>query len=225
MIVTRESTEEWENFLQEKKISTLFSFPCSGTASIKLLSQLGLENTEKTLIFCTVPHERRKRLLSRCVMDMGINLPGKGIALLVPYESVGGLTSLNILLGSQKFDPNEVMEMENTNFPYALVIAVAESGFSDEVMDAARSAGAGGGTVIHAKGTAGDQERRKFLGVNLATEKDMVLIVVNQKNRKEVMQAIMDKAGIKSPAHTILFSLPVEDVAGLKSIVDETEDE
>ena len=36
---------------------------------------------------------------------------------------------------------------------YELLVAIANQGYIDTVMDAARSAKAGGGTVIHAKGT------------------------------------------------------------------------
>ena len=87
-------------------------------------------------------------------------------------------------------------------------------------MEAARSAGAGGGTVVHAKGTAAE-EARKFLGVSLAAEKEMVLILLRQETRRAVMRAIMDQAGVHTPAHTILFSLPVEDIAGLKSVMQQ----
>ena len=36
---------------------------------------------------------------------------------------------------------------------YEMIIAVANQGYIEPIMEAARSAGAGGGTVIHAKGT------------------------------------------------------------------------
>lgn len=48
---------------------------------------------------------------------------------------------------------NEVNEMnEQKDYAYALITVIAEKGCSDMVMDAARAAGAGGGTVVHAKG-------------------------------------------------------------------------
>lgn len=60
---------------------------------------------------------------------------------------------------------------------YELLIAISNQGYTELVMDAARGAGAGGGTVVHAKGT-GMEGAKKFLGVSLAEEKEIVLIVV-----------------------------------------------
>ena len=61
-------------------------------------------------------------------------------------------------------------------------------------MEAARAANAAGGTVIHAKGT-GMQKAEQFLGFSLATEKEMILIVVKNCDKNAIMKAIMEKAG------------------------------
>ena len=91
------------------------------------------------------------------------------------------------------------------------------------VMDAAREAGANGGTVINARGT-GMEKAEKFLGISLASEKDMTFIVVRTAVRDRVMQSIMLKAGVATEAKAIVFSLPVTDAAGLR-LEDETEPE
>jgi hypothetical protein len=80
-------------------------------------------------------------------------------------------------------------------------------------MDAARAAGAGGGTVIHAKGT-GMEGAAKFMGIDLVNEKELVLIVSRTSEKNAIMKAIMDGAGPKAGA--IVFSLPVTDTAGLR---------
>ena len=90
---------------------------------------------------------------------------------------------------------------------------------SSIVMDAARDAGAYGGTVIHAKGT-GMEQAEKFMGVSLAAEKEMIFIVAKKEQKNQIMQAIMEKAGLDSKAKSIVFSLPVTDTAGLRLIED-----
>lgn len=85
-------------------------------------------------------------------------------------------------------------------------------------MVAARAAGAGGGTVIHAKGT-GMEGAAQFLGVELVNEKELVLIVARTPEKNRIMKAIMDGAGPKAGA--IVFSLPVTDTAGLRLLEDE----
>ncbi|MBR3494778.1 MAG: P-II family nitrogen regulator [Clostridia bacterium] len=223
LIVPREAGDTWQGFLRGLGLSTMYSFPCQGTAGKGLLERLGLSSSEKTLLCAATPRRQIPRILRRCVSDMGLNMPGTGVALSVPFESAGGRSSLNTLLGGQAFDPEEVSEMAPTEYPYSLIVAIVMHDQSDSVMDAARSAGAQGGTIVHAKGTAGETAQN-FLGLALAAEKEMVLILAAQQTRRDIMRAIMDKAGAQSDAHTVLFSLPVEDIAGLRSIMPD-EDE
>ena len=82
-------------------------------------------------------------------------------------------------------------------------------------MEAARRGKAAGGTVLHAKGT-GMEGAEKFLGVSLAAEKELVLIVVRHEQKNDVMTAIMEDAGLESRAKAVVFSLPVTSTAGLR---------
>ena len=81
-------------------------------------------------------------------------------------------------------------------------------------MDAARAAGAKGGTVVHARGT-GIEQSQKFFGVTIGAEKEMIYIVTNKTDKQPIMKAIMEKAGSATPAETIMFSVPTVDVVGI----------
>ena len=85
-------------------------------------------------------------------------------------------------------------------------------------MDAARAEGAGGGTVLHAKGT-GMEGAARFMGIDLVNEKELVLIVSRTSEKNAIMKAIMDNADKK--AGSIVFSLPVTDTAGLRLLDEE----
>ena len=110
--------------------------------------------------------------------------------------------------------------MQNTD--RELIIVIANQGWSEPVMDAARSAGAGGGTVIHARGT-GMQKAERFLGISLASEKEIIFIVTASSGKHAIMKAIMEQAGPETPAQAIAFSLPVSETAGLKLQTEDTE--
>ena len=88
---------------------------------------------------------------------------------------------LQYLIGGQEFEKEEETVLKDTK--YELLVAIANQGSIDNVMDAARSANAGGGTVIHAKGT-GMEKAEKFLGVSLAEEKEIILIVAKTSQKK-----------------------------------------
>lgn len=108
------------------------------------------------------------------------------------------------------------------NSTHELVVVIINEGCSDMVMAAARPAGATGGTVLAGKGT-GARESEKFLGISLANEKDVVLIVAEKQKKANIMKAIMEKAGPGTPAAAICFSLPVTAVEGLRRIDPEDE--
>ena len=77
--------------------------------------------------------------------------------------------------------------------------------------------GATGGTVLSGKGT-GARESEKFLGISLASEKDLVLIVADADKKAAIMKAIVKEAGPGTDAGAICFSLPVTGVEGLRRL-------
>ena len=149
---------------------------------------------------------------------MNIDIPGRGIAFLIPMSSIGGKKALNYLTVGQDVVIEEESSLKETKFE--LLVTIANAGYIETIMDAARSADAPGGTVIHAKGT-GAEHARKFLGISLAEEKEMIFIVVRTSQKNSIMKAIMEQAGTKSPAGGIVFSLPVTDTAGLRMLEEE----
>ena len=107
--------------------------------------------------------------------------------------------------------------MKNTT--HELIVVIAEQGYTQLIMNAARAAGAYGGTVIHAKGT-GMEIAEEFMGVSLAIEKEILYIVTKTEQKNDIMKAIVKEAGIDSKAKAIAFSLPVTSTAGLRLIED-----
>ena len=181
-----------------------------------------LRSSEKAVSFSLVTWDTWqavKRLLRR---ELRIDVPGVGVAYLVPMSSIGGRRELAFLTEGQHFERGEESVMKGTE--RELLVIISEQGQNELVMDAARAAGAHGGTVIHARGT-GMQQAEKFLGISLASEKDMTFIVAQTAQKDHIMQSVMLKAGMGSPAKSIVFSLPVTDTAGLRLLEDEEQKE
>ncbi len=217
VIVLRDQSEQLLRFFDAHDVQTVMSLLCQGTAGKKLLDLLGLEETEKELFYAMTTRARAKKLMAALVSEIGLNMPGSGVAFITPVSSLAGASSLRYLTEGQDIILGEVKEMQTT-YLYELIIAIANRGHVDTVMDAARAAGAMGGTVLHAKGTNPDGDNR-FFGLSIADEKEMILILTAANQKAAIMRSIMEKAGIQSPAHTIMFSVPVESVAGLRSVM------
>ena len=96
---------------------------------------------------------------------------------------------------------------------YALIAAVVNLGYSENVMEAARGAGAGGGTVIPGRRT-GSEEAIRFWSMNIQEEKEMVFIITEKENKLKIMQAISAKCGLHSEADGLVLSLPIDTVIG-----------
>lgn len=97
---------------------------------------------------------------------------------------------------------------------YSLICTIINRGYSDDVMDAARDAGARGGTVVYAHG-AGMHEEDSFFGISIHPEKELVLILSTEDQKAEIMQAIVKKVGLFSEGAGITFALPVNNVGGI----------
>jgi nitrogen regulatory protein PII len=81
-------------------------------------------------------------------------------------------------------------------------------------MTVAREAGAGGGTVINARGLA-HKGPVKFFGVSVQDEKEIIIILTSRERKTPIMQAVSQAYGIASKAEGIIFSLPVDLVMSL----------
>jgi nitrogen regulatory protein PII len=97
---------------------------------------------------------------------------------------------------------------------FDVIISVVNQGYSDEFMAVAREAGAGGGTVVNARGIA-HQGPVKFFGISVQDEKEIIAILSTRERKAPIMQAVSQAFGISSQAEGIIFSLPVDSVEGL----------
>ena len=189
----------------------ILSMPGRGTATSEHLAIYGLDATEKYVISAVGNRSEVEGLIKSAKRKLFIDIPGNGVMLTVPLKSVAGGKTLAYLTDEQKTGGAPRMDFE-----HELIIVILNEGYSDFVMDAARAAGAGGGTVLHAKGTGGTRGE-KFFSVSLADEKDMIYIIAHKDEKAAIMRSINEQAGPGSRAGAICFSLPISSVAGLRA--------
>lgn len=214
-IIRRSDSDEYEEFFKKNNIGVTYSLNCNGTAHAKTLALLGIEKNEKTMLLSFVSGSNLKQTLYGLTVDMKIDLPDRGIAIAIPFSGIGGAKALEYFTAGQPDDEgSNDKEDKKMQTAQELIIAIYEKGYTDLVMDAAREAGAAGGTTIKAKGTGAGAQ--KFFGLSLAEEKEIVMIVSSTDKKKDIMKSIMHNAGVESKAHALVFSLPVTDTAGFR---------
>ena len=216
-IIDRSIIKKYYELFQENNLNVLFGFLGSGTASSEVLDYLGLDGAEKAVVFSVVEEHTWVATKKALEKKLKIDAPGGGISFIIPLSSVGGKKALQFLIESEDYQKQEETTLKHTN--HELIVVIAEQGYTELIMDAARGAGAYGGTVLHAKGT-GMEMAEKFMHLSLAAEKEVIYIVTKTEQKNAIMKAIIKQAGPNSKAKAITFSLPVTDTAGLRLIED-----
>lgn len=207
-IIKREGLSRLIEITEKMGLPLTLELHGRGTATKSMLDLLGMEFHEKRVIVTIADEAKTEELIREQRRHLYIDAPGNGIVAAVPIKSVGGGRTLAYLGGDK-----DKKSTPKIDYRYELILAIANEGCTDMVMDAARAAGARGGTVLHGKGT-GAKNAENFFKVSIASEKEMILIVAAAEQKSAIMSSIVKTAGPGTDAGTIVFSLPVSEVAG-----------
>ena len=94
-----------------------------------------------------------------------------------------------------------------------LIVTIVKKGWSQQVIEASRKAGASGGTIIPGRGT-GIHEMQTLLGLRIEPEKDIILTVVSPDQTDAILEAIVGAAELEKPGNGICFVINLDKVAG-----------
>jgi nitrogen regulatory protein PII len=213
-IVDREKVKTLIDIYGELGVSLVLENLGNGTATKEHLLLYDLEKTEKSIVNAVVTSVTLEKLVRSAKSRMMIDVPGNGIIISIPIKSVVGGKNFEYITEGQELGGTA----PDMNFENEMIVVILNEGYSDMIMDAARGAGASGGTVFHAKGTV---KSEKFHGVSLADEKDMIYILATSDKKSDIMKAINQNCGRHTEAGAICFSMPVSEVVGLRTFKEE----
>ncbi len=216
LITNPKLAEKATRIFRRSTLPVQYRLNAEGTASSEIMDMLGLGSIDKCILMSTVPKALGDSMLSRLRAELHLGAINSGIAFTL------SLTGLNkqLLRMLTKIDEentsHSIRKVGNSmsDTQYALIVATVNIGFSGDVMDAARAAGASGGTVIHSR-WIGNQEAAVSWGLSMQEEKEIVLILSDTEKKVEIMSAISEKCGMRSEAKGIVLSLPIDAVMGL----------
>jgi nitrogen regulatory protein PII len=205
--------------LTDNNASVAFSSHGKGTASSDLYEVFGLSNNNKHVVFSVIKESAWPAIRAGLKERFAISNYAKGVALLVDIDSVCGVSAYKFLTNTRTLGEGKgVISVENIDKKddYQVVMAIVNDGFTDLVMDAAKKAGARGGTILTAHGT-GNTDIAKFFGVVITPEKQIVMILVPKTIKDKVIESIYKEVGINTKGQGIAFSFPCSDVVGIVS--------
>lgn len=189
------------------------SLLCHGSTKSSIIDKYGIESTDKGIVYGVGNHQATINYIKKASEELMIDVPGNGLILTIPIKSVkGGRTVAYLAKNNLKSNKKQTAPKYN----HEMIVTILNEGYSDAVMDAARSAGASGGTVIHAKGT-NTKETEKFFGVSLANEREIIYIVTDSDKKADIMNNIDKECGVTTEVGAICFSLPVTSAIGIRN--------
>lgn len=103
---------------------------------------------------------------------------------------------------------------------HELIVTIIKKGMAEKIINAAKRAGARGGTILHGRGV-GIHEQKKLLGIAIEPEKEIILTLIHKDKTNAVLQAIVEAGNLQKPGTGIGFVIDVEKVVGIVSLLEE----
>jgi nitrogen regulatory protein PII len=169
-----------------------------GTAANEIIQLLGFGDTSKDIAYVVVDDS----ILEKTILSVKEATSSK-------KSHFGVMFTVNVSDFIRSGNQNSVEESKGENDmsqkdSYKLINVIVNKGYADDAMAAARKAGAGGGTIIGARGTAKEGDA-KFFGAEIVPEKDMLLILVPKEKCDDIVNAIQSLPCFAKAGSGIIF--------------------
>ncbi len=175
-----------------------------GTATNSVLQLLGLGDTSKDIVYVVVSSNKKDNVLNAIVSAANEKKAHFGVLFTIDVSS---FIKAGPNKGEIKSDLQGEAKMESS---YQMINVIVNKGYAEDAMAAARKAGAGGGTIIGARGTAREDDAA-FFGMKIVPEKDMLIILVPTDKKDDIVKAITDLPCFAEAGSGIVFCNEAKD--------------
>lgn len=213
-IVNHDDEKRLKEILDDASVSLSYTFAGTGTARTAVLDYLGIGGTEKSVVLSLIPESDEENIMRELRTRMSLYLVGRGISFTIPLSAVSEIVAngLQSAATEKTIDGSKIMKDEQRQ--YDLIIAAVAANFVDDAMEAARSAGAAGGTIVRGRSVS-NEKAEQFIGISLMHEQELLFILSTRERKLAIMQALSEKVGLKTEAGGVIFSVPVDRTAGI----------
>ena len=179
--------------------------PCRSISDNAVLQFFGLGESDQDAVIIVTEGENLKPILD--AMQNAAHEDKR----LCGFAAVTGVSSvMKFMAENNRMEYYKTGEQEmDRKTSHEMIFVIVNSGFADDVMAAARKAGAHGGTVLNARGT-GKQEDVKFFGITIVPEKEILLIIAEKEKSAAILDTIKAMDCFATPGSGICFSSDVD---------------
>ena len=173
-----------------------------GTASNGVLQLLGLGDTSKDIVYIVLEEEKYAAVKAAVVKASESK------------KHFGVLFTLEVGAFQKAGSNSEILKTEGGKTmaasTYQMINVIVNKGYAEDAMEAARKAGAGGGTIIGARGTAKEDDAA-FFGMKIVPEKELLMILVPDSKKEDILAAITALPCFKEAGSGIVFCNEAQD--------------
>ena len=196
--------------LQDMQVQVHYQGIGSGTASSEMMDILGLGSSDKDIMLSFTTYKTMENIASELNKLVGANMGFNGLTMVISTSAFSKITAEIIKKVSDKEGKGESGNM-HSEYKYSLILISVNRGYTDEVMQVAKKAGATGGTVIKAR-LAEAQLLEAYANTTLNEEKEIVSILAPNSIRNQILEDVNREFGLKSEAQGVVLSIPVDKV-------------
>jgi len=167
-----------------------------GTAANSVLQMLGFGDSSKDVVLIIIEEEKEKDVFSE-ILKVTVNKKKR-------FGIIFTLDAGSFIKAGKKQKDNEGEKYMDKENDYQMINIIVNKGLAEEAMAAARKAGAGGGTIIGARGTAKEGDA-KFFGMEIVPEKEMLMILVPTDKKDDVIKAVTELSCFSKAGSGIVF--------------------
>ena len=177
-----------------------------GTVKNRLLEFLDLSDVRKEIILMIAEKSVCDNAVEKIDQEFHFNKPFHGIAFTMPVLAFLGSGHYDYINKSESGGAKETM--------YQSIFIIVDKGKGETVMDAAVKAGAKGGTIINARGS-GIHETSKLFNMDIEPEKEVVLILSEDRITEAIVTSIRSELEIDKPGNGVIFVQDVNKTYGV----------
>lgn len=179
-----------------------------GTAPTEMMDIFGLGSNDKDIVISLGAESVVKDMMANFGTTFESHSKYGGLMIIIEVSASSRILTEILDFSNDKNSEKGSGAMKNEHHNNLIVISVNE-GYSEDVMQIARKAGATGGTVI--KGRLADIERFAELGkTEIDGEREILCILAPLKTSKQIMEDVNREFGITSEANGVVFAIPTE---------------
>ncbi len=184
-----------------------------GTAPSEMMDIFGLGSNDKDIVISLSPRAMVEPLAAELARSLDTTPRYGGLMMVISLRAINRLSAEILSRSAAEMGDKEKREESamNSEYKHQMIMISVNQGYTDQVMQTAKGAGATGGTILRAR-LAGEEKLQQFDAPDTAPdeEKEIIIILASETDAARIMSEVNREHGLKTDAKGMTWAVPVE---------------